>query len=261
MTFSTIPASPPTIWVVRNNKKPERQGKVQLINGSIFFEKMGKSLGKKRNFIPDEKIDELIEIHKAFKESEHSKIFDNDDFAYRKVFLDLEELDDEGNPVYITKQISLPANKLKKIVRIETDEEKGSLEWVLDKTHGEEVGARFDLIPDSDFIQLHKTPQRTIMIEQVLSGNRLSLQAEIEVPLIVKDTENIPWKTDVETFLRDNVEKPWNITETKVGYEIPFTQFFYQYEPLRSADEVLAEFVELERANAALLKELSMNIA
>ncbi len=249
------------IWVVRNNKKSKRQGKVQLINGVSFFEKMGKSLGKKRNFIPDGKITELIKIHKAFKEGEHSKIFDNDDFAYRKVFLDLEEQDDAGNPVYTTKQISLPPNKLKKIARIESDDDKKSLEWVLDKTDGEEVGARFDLIPESDFIRQHKTPQNTIMIEQVLNGNRLSLQAEIEVPLIVKDTENIPWKTDVETFLQENVEKPWTITDTKVGYEIPFTQFFYQYEPLRNADEVLAEFAELEKANAALLKELSMDIA
>ena len=36
------------IWVVTNKKSNERQGKVQLIDGSLFFKEMKKSLGNKR---------------------------------------------------------------------------------------------------------------------------------------------------------------------------------------------------------------------
>jgi len=248
------------IWIVRNSKKPKRKGKVQLINGVSFFNKMTKSLGKKRNYISGEQIAQLIKIHKAFKENEHSKIFDNDYFAYRKVFLDLEELDEDGNPVYITRLVNLPANKLGKIVRVKTAEEKRRLETLLDKTGLDKMDFRFKLIPDSDFARQNKTSQAYIDIRKSLNGARLGIGAEIEVPVIIKDTENIPWKTDVEEFLKANVEKPWTITETKNGYEIPFTQYFYQYQPLRSAEEVLVEFARLERDNAALLAELSMDI-
>ena len=36
------------IWIVTNNKKPHRKGKVQLINCESFFKVMKKKLGEKR---------------------------------------------------------------------------------------------------------------------------------------------------------------------------------------------------------------------
>lgn len=249
------------IWLVRNNKPARRRGKVQLINGISFCEKMGKSLGKKRNRISDQQIEEVIKLHKAFKQGEHSKIFDNDDFAYHKVFLDLEEQDENGVPVYETREIKLTASKLKTIVKHDSVKYKKQLEDLLDKTQCKKTEFTFELIPDSEFTQQHKTPQTRLTVNKELNSNRLSLSAEIEVPVIVRDTEIIPWKRDVEEFLKKEVEKPWSITETKKGYEIPFTQHFYQYQPLRSADVVLKEFAELEKQNVVLLKELQMDVA
>ena len=248
------------IWLVRNNKADKRKGKVQLINGVSYCEKMGKSLGKKRNIISENQIEQLIQLHKAFKAGEHSKIFDNDDFAYHKVFLDLEERDESGKPVYVTKMIKLTASKLKSIVQLNKTADKKKLETLIDKTDIDKSEFTFKLIAESEFIEQSKTPQTSITIKKEVNNNRLSLSAEIEVPLIVKDTEIIPWKQDVEAFLKAEVEKPWTITETKKGYEIPFAQHFYQYQPLRSADVVLKEFAALEKQNAALLKELSMDV-
>ena len=39
------------VWLVTNRKPPERRGKVQLIDGTRFFQKMKKSLNNKRNEI------------------------------------------------------------------------------------------------------------------------------------------------------------------------------------------------------------------
>ncbi len=50
------------IWIVTNRKPEHRKGKVQLINGINFFEKMGKSLGNKRNFIADGHIEDITKI-------------------------------------------------------------------------------------------------------------------------------------------------------------------------------------------------------
>lgn len=41
------------VWIVTNRKRPERRGKVQLINGTEFAWKMKKSLGNKRKRIGD----------------------------------------------------------------------------------------------------------------------------------------------------------------------------------------------------------------
>jgi type I restriction enzyme M protein len=79
------------IWIISNNKDEKRKGKIQLINavGKEFFQKMKSSLGKKRHKITDEQIKSITKIHDSFKEGEFSKIFDNDDFAYTKITVDI----------------------------------------------------------------------------------------------------------------------------------------------------------------------------
>ena len=67
-----------------SNKKQGtvREGKVQLINANGLYEKRRKSLGNKRNDIPEHYINEITQIYGDFKESEISKIFDNEDCGY-----------------------------------------------------------------------------------------------------------------------------------------------------------------------------------
>jgi len=85
------------VWIIRNNKKKVRKGKVQLINAVEFYEKM-RNLGKKTKYISKDQIEKIYEIYDAFKESEHCKIFDNSDFGYTRVSLELTDVDEEGNP-------------------------------------------------------------------------------------------------------------------------------------------------------------------
>lgn len=73
------------IWIVTNNKKKARKGKVQLINAVNFWKQMRKSLGNKRRFIDDDQIKEITAIYTASKEGEFCKIFDNEYFGYTKV--------------------------------------------------------------------------------------------------------------------------------------------------------------------------------
>ena len=101
------------VWIVTNRKRPERQGKVQLINGTEFAWKMKKSLGKKRKRIGDgtegapNHIDVLTRLYGDFRHDVRmalqdiqsnidpnrdsskslfvSKIFENKDFGYLKI--------------------------------------------------------------------------------------------------------------------------------------------------------------------------------
>jgi type I restriction enzyme M protein len=58
---------------------------VQLVNAVDFYRKMRKNLGEKSNEIDAEQIAEITRIYGEFAEGEHSKIFDNDDFGFRKI--------------------------------------------------------------------------------------------------------------------------------------------------------------------------------
>ena len=73
------------IWIITNKKKQERLGKVQLIDGSKFFEVLRKKLGDKRKIVSEENLEEIINVYLEFKESNISKIYENSYFGYTKV--------------------------------------------------------------------------------------------------------------------------------------------------------------------------------
>ncbi|MEZ4252705.1 MAG: class I SAM-dependent DNA methyltransferase, partial [Polyangiales bacterium] len=73
------------VWLVTNRKDPERKNKVQLINGTDLYQKMRKSLGNKRHELSDEHIAELCRLYGDFEEGPRSKIFDTEDFGFRKI--------------------------------------------------------------------------------------------------------------------------------------------------------------------------------
>lgn len=72
------------IWVMSKNKRPERKGKIQLIDASGIYHKLRKALGKKKNeIIPDDR-SAITKLYADFKECEDSRIFKNEDFIYKE---------------------------------------------------------------------------------------------------------------------------------------------------------------------------------
>jgi len=244
------------IWIVRNNKSADRQGKVQLIDGSssTFFKPMEKSLGKKRRYISGEQISTLVGIHHRFEEGPHCKIFNNDDFAYRKIFLDLEAVDETGAPLLQDKKVAIPAAKLKDIL----DADAKLIATIKDKAKPEPSSFEVRLKPGSELLQQHNSSSQHATILKQVTGNRLRLSANIEVPVIEKESEIVPWNNDYHTFLEAEIEQPYTITEIRKGYEIPFTQHFYEYQPLPLASDVMEAFAALEEDNRKLLAELGL---
>lgn len=72
------------IWVLSKNKRPERKGKVQLIDASTFYHKLRKGLGDKKNEISPEDRSIITKLYYEFEEGEFCKIFDNEEFLYKE---------------------------------------------------------------------------------------------------------------------------------------------------------------------------------
>lgn len=72
------------IWVLSKNKRPERKGKIQLIDASQVFHKLRKALGDKRNEITPEDRTAITKMYADFVESEYCKIYRNEEFLYRE---------------------------------------------------------------------------------------------------------------------------------------------------------------------------------
>lgn len=76
-----------------------------------------------------------------------------------------------------------------------------------------------------------------------------------------RDTEKIPLKEDITAYFEREVkpfaEDAWiDEGKTKVGYEIPFTRYFYEYEPLRESADIKDEILAIETELDGLIKEL-----
>lgn len=195
-------------------------------------------------------------MHKEFSEGEFSKIFINEEFAYRKVFLDLEERDDDGNPVYKEKEFNLTIKTIKDIITVGVNDEERFNKLISSEPSDEKDNFTYSLIANSEFVNTAKTPNHSITIKKEVTGKKVKLTAKTRVPVIVKDTESIAWNKSMEEFLSKEVEKPWTITNTLKGYEIPFTQIFYKYQTLPELNIVTTELEQLEETNKLLLAEL-----
>ncbi len=105
------------IWIVTNNKRSNRKGKVQLIDGSSFFKTMKKSLGSKRKYVDDIQIEEILQTYEKFEENEFSKIFDNEFFGYTKITIEQPKFEN-GEIVRDKKGNPKPDSKLRDYERV-----------------------------------------------------------------------------------------------------------------------------------------------
>lgn len=72
------------IWILSKNKRPERKGKIQLIDASGICHKLRKPLGNKKNEFSPEDRAQISKLYADFKENELVKIFNNTEFLYKE---------------------------------------------------------------------------------------------------------------------------------------------------------------------------------
>ena len=77
----------------------------------------------------------------------------------------------------------------------------------------------------------------------------------------LRDTESVPLKEDIHEYFKREVlpfaPDAWiDEKKSKVGYEIPFTRYFYKYEAPKPSAEIMAEILELEKELDGSLAEV-----
>lgn len=185
------------IWIISKNKSKERQGKVQLIDASKMVVSRRKNIGSKRNDITEECREIIVTAYGEFQNKTYeldgkvceSKIFNNEDFGFRRIQIDSPSYDEEGNLITKGKKNQPVADAAK------------------------------------------------------------------------RDFENVPLSEDVDSYFEREV-KPYNPeawiekSKTKVGYEIPFTRYFYKYEAPEKAEVIAERIRNNEKEIMASLEKL-----
>lgn len=75
----------------------------------------------------------------------------------------------------------------------------------------------------------------------------------------LRDTENVPLTEDIEDYFVREVlpyaPDAWiDKKKTKIGYEIPMTRYFYEYQKPEASDDILARIIGLEEQISETLK-------
>ncbi len=274
------------IWIVTNRKNsdpmrgPVRTGKVQLVNAVDFYVKMRKSLGNKRHEISEEQITEIARIYGEFKENEYCKIFDNGDLGYQKVVverplrLNFQATHDRINNLYNETAFKRLAESRKKGSAgfKEIEEGRALQSEIIEtlKTMDSTIvyknrDAFLKALKKSD-IKLNSQLQRAILFALSEKDETADIctdsKGNPEPDTDLRDTENVPLKEDIHEYFQREV-KPhlpdaWiDESRTRIGYEIPFTRYFYKYQPLRSSVAILEEIRELEKSILEKLKKVT----
>ena len=112
---------------------------------------------------------------------------------------------------------------------------------------------------NGDFGYSQITVERPLKDEKgnIVKDSKGKLKADPKI----RDTENVPLKEDIQEYFKREVapfvSDAWiDETKTKVGYEINFTKYFYEYKPLRSLEEITKDILDLEKESDGLLKEI-----
>jgi type I restriction enzyme M protein len=255
------------IWVLDNDKPKERKGLVQLINAVNYYEKLRKNIGDKRNELSQQNIDDIVKMYDSFKESKDSKIFKNTDFGFTTVVIE-QPLRQNWAITEDRLQKALSAKALEKLetgtlrkleLAMESEAKKDSsitkdpeLFSIRIKNAVAELGLNATQLKalTSGFAERDRTaPIQTNPKGKTLPDTEL------------RDSENVALFQDVDTYIEQEVaphlREFWlDRSKDKVGYEIPFTRYFYEYIAPRPLDAIDSELNELLREITKLLKDV-----
>lgn len=276
------------IWILSNHKEKKRAGKVQLIDATAFWKPMRKSLGDKRREMTVEDLERITTLYQDFKEGEHSKIFQNEDFGYRKITVERPlRLNFQATPERIerlkdqTAFANLAVSKKKdkkekekeeregKKVQVEVLEALGTLPKTLfkDRALFEAELGKLDI---SLSAPLKKAVLAALSERDETAEICADKNGDPEADSDLRDTENVPLSETITAFFErevtPHVPDAWinlNVCDDKdgevgkVGYEINFNRYFYEYQPPRDLEVIEAEIKTLEKEIMEMLKEVT----
>ncbi len=228
------------VWVLTNRKRPERRGKVQLIDATAFWVLLRKSLGAKRREIPFDRKEDVLRLLAGFRDGTTrsivedgeerevvvSRVYPTTHFGFRKITVERPlRLDFRASPERIAR-----LEEEKTFVNLAVSRKKGAA-----KHEAEEAGrakqaairALLRTLPDKLFLdravfngelsraareaELKLTaPIRKAILSALSERND---EAEIcqdrkgrpEPDPGLRDTENVPLSEEVESFFEREV--------------------------------------------------------
>ena len=217
------------VWIVSNRKPALRKGKVQLIDASLFWQRIRKSLGSKRKEMSETHIAEVTTLFGSFVEAQLATVFDAEGKDTKR-----QVVREGGSPPVAPEGGCV---KLAPLSRIFPNEAFGYCTITVERPLRDDKG-------------------------EVVIGSKGKQKSKLQADSALRDTENVPLSEDVDTYFKREVlphaPDAWiDHEKTKTGYEILFNRYFYVFEPPRPLAEIDAELAKVTARITAMIERLA----
>jgi len=198
---------------------------------------------------------EIVRTYGDFAEAEHSKIFDNDDFGYRKITVERPlRLSFSATPEHLT---AFEARGLRSDGDLTQIGQRGRKEiergqalqaellaalrtLPMDRVwmDREEFSAALDRLPVTIAAPVRRAILASFSERDESAAICKDADGNVEPDPELRDTESVPLNEAIHVYfereVKPHVSDAWiDEDKTKVGYEIPLTRHFYKYTPPR----------------------------
>jgi type I restriction enzyme M protein len=208
-----------------------------------------------------EQIREVVRIYGGFANEGISKIFDNGEFGYTRVTVE--------RPLRLRFRIT--AERKQKFLAESRDlaDDLAAIEAALGGAPRQDWDAVWEQVQDvlharrARWTASEKKRFRAVFCERDPEAEPVQLDTGgFEPDPELRDFENVPLKEDIDAYfereVKPHVPDAWmDRSKDKVGYEINFNQYFYQFKPPRSLEEIDADLKKAEEEILRLLREVT----
>ena len=294
------------IWILSKDKRPERKGKIQLIDATKICHELNKPLGAKKNeFYPEDR-EKITKLYSDFKETKNVKIFDSTEFLYKEYTVmqpfqrsysitedsiqtmlqtgSLSGLYDEAKVMELEeKGVAITAKEQNKLDTFNSN--KSTYEAILNALNNSVSNEKWmspdDFMPVLTDVLKEVTDDKKILAKiaeglSVMDKNAViqreakgKNKGEIIYDKTTRDTEIVRYNENIDDYMAREVlphipDAKWfweeNLTAKKpvikIGAEIPFTKYFYEYQPPKASEELMKEFINIESSVSERIKRL-----
>ena len=230
------------VWVLTNCKRPERQGKVQLIDATSFWVLLRKSLGAKRREIPFDRKEDILRLLREYEDGATrpvdedgeerevvvSRIYPTTHFGFRKITVERPlRLDFQASPARIAR-----LDDQRPFVNLAVSRKRNPEAKAKDEQAGREkqaaIRALLQTLPDRLFLD---RAAFTAELDEAAQAADLKLTAPLKKAVLsalsersekakicrdrkgrpepdpeLRDTENVPLSESVESFFEREVK-------------------------------------------------------
>ncbi|MEL6673102.1 MAG: N-6 DNA methylase [Bacteroidota bacterium] len=246
--FST---TAPYVWIITNQKRPQRIGKIQLIHGKGIAESGNQEAARQPSPITEKQLRAISRRYTRFKEGAYSKIFEKEAFGYQRITIE--------RPLRLTFQAS--AFRIARLKAqpafLQAPAQQKPLLKVLNQFSETSVYAHREIflsvlrsMCQAEGLSLEPFLEAAVLAalgkKDATAAICRDAQGQVEPDPELRHYENVPLQESVAAYfereIRPYFPAAWvDLTQTRIGYRINFSRPFPRSSPPLSPEKLLQQ--------------------